>query len=552
MAGPGILSFSRTDKYCSKLADEIVKLRGEKALMDFKIHVKDDEFPCAKFVMAAHSPMLRAVLTSDMAEVAKQEIRLDHISKDIIQIILDYMYCEDVSFNKDELMALTAAADYLRMTELKQMCLDEVPDILEPGNVIQWWKEAGKMKYNTIKEQCEEIMTANFSDISQQTDFLNLELNEMQHYLNVICSDTVNSDDIVDATMRWVRHVEERVSLLEDLLHKVNLSKCTDERIKAVMNSYEELLDKMPMVYKLLLKTSSDIRADTYKRLNDSVAVVGGQEVNTNKVNPVCWLVNHSKGIVHLCDIPLENLGIRFSVCKIPQGFAISGGLGTCLCMLFITSTKSWIRLQNLLEERRLHGSAFVKEVLYVLGGYLGKYTNDSKPSDSVQLMVMKDGEWKNGPNMPVGIQCPRVSNLDDDVYLLDEVTNQLLHLDVHEQVWSHLASLSEENEYCAGVSMTSAQGRLFVAGGENMICAWYHPKTNTWCTGQQPLAKHIYGALAYHDDTLLLLGGNFSGGTDDIEKYNIEENKWSVCNYKMPKKTYFHHAVVVNVEPCD
>ena len=46
--------------------------------------------------MAVHSPMLRAMLTSDMAEVAKQEIRLDHISKDIIQIILDYMYCEDV------------------------------------------------------------------------------------------------------------------------------------------------------------------------------------------------------------------------------------------------------------------------------------------------------------------------------------------------------------------------------------------------------------------------------------------------------------------------
>ena len=50
----------------------------------------------ARFIMAVHSPMLRAMLTSDMAEVTKQEIRLDHICKDIIQIILDYMYCEDV------------------------------------------------------------------------------------------------------------------------------------------------------------------------------------------------------------------------------------------------------------------------------------------------------------------------------------------------------------------------------------------------------------------------------------------------------------------------
>ena len=37
--------------------------------------------------MALHSPMLRAMFTSDMQEVAKQEIRLDDICKDIIQII---------------------------------------------------------------------------------------------------------------------------------------------------------------------------------------------------------------------------------------------------------------------------------------------------------------------------------------------------------------------------------------------------------------------------------------------------------------------------------
>ena len=121
MAGPGMLSFTRTEKYCTKLADEVMKLRGEKCLMDFKIHVKDDEFPCAKFIMAAHSPMLRAMLTSGMAEVAKQEIRLDHIRKDIIQIILDFMYCEDVNFHKDQLMDLLAASDYLQMAELKEM-----------------------------------------------------------------------------------------------------------------------------------------------------------------------------------------------------------------------------------------------------------------------------------------------------------------------------------------------------------------------------------------------------------------------------------------------
>ena len=192
--------------------------------------------------MAAHSPMLRAMLTYDMAEVPNQEIRLDYISKDIVQIVLDYMYYENVSFHKDRLMDLIAAADYLQMAELKERCLDEVPDILEP--VISWWKETTKMNYNTIKEPCEGLMAANFKQISQQIDFLNLDMNEIQHYVSNICSHDLNSDHIVDGLMRWVSHEDERVTYLEDLLSKVHLNECSAERLKNVMDTYESLLNE--------------------------------------------------------------------------------------------------------------------------------------------------------------------------------------------------------------------------------------------------------------------------------------------------------------------
>ena len=206
MAGPGIISFPRTEKYSVKLADNIMTLRNEKMLMDFKICSKDDTIPCSKFIMAAHSPMLRAMLASNMAEVAKQEIRLDHMDLGIIQIILDYMYCENVSFHKDQLMALITAADYLQMTELKEMCLDEVPAILEPANVITWWKEAGKMNYDAIIDMCEEIIAANVNQVSQQDDFLNLSIAEMQDYVSNVCKDSVKADDVLNAVMRWVSY----------------------------------------------------------------------------------------------------------------------------------------------------------------------------------------------------------------------------------------------------------------------------------------------------------------------------------------------------------
>ena len=545
MAGPGMLSLSRTEKYCTKLADDVMKLRSEKALMDFRIHSKDDEFPCTKFVMAAHSPMLRAMLTSDMTEVAKQEIRLDHISKDVIQIILDYMYCEDVSFHKDQLMDLLAASDYLQMSELKEICLDEVPGILEPGSVIEWWKEAMKMNYDNINLKSEEIMVANVQKISHQTDFLNLDLNEMQHYVSEICCDIIRSDDIIDAAMRWVTHAEDRVTLLEDILHKVNLSKCSREGITSVIKTHEALLDKAPMVYKLLINTLSNIEIATSRTVTDSVVLVGGQE--GDEFSHVCWTVEKSNEIVHLCDIPID-IKVRLSVCETPQGFVVTGGRDSVMCMMLIATTKSWIRLQDLLQERRCHGSACVKEVLYVLGGYLGEYCEDDKPSDSVDSMIMKEGVWACRSNLPLGVKFPKVSNCDESLYLLDvERSKQLLRLDVTADAWHELPSLPVEQS-CHGVSMTSANRRLLVAGGENMICAWFNVDTNTWSTGTQPLRKHEYGSLTHYNGKFLLFGGHYINGTDEVEMYDREEDNWTLCTYKMPRKLRQHFALSLKI----
>ena len=575
MAGPGMLSFTRTEKYCTKLADEVTRLRGEKCLIDFKIHVKDDVFSCAKFVMAAHSPMLHAMLTSDMAEVAKQEIRLDHIRKDIIQIILDYMYCEDVSFHKDQLMDLLAASDYLQMTELRAMCLDEVPSILESDNVISWWKEAAKMNYDTIKEKCEEIMAAGFKEISHQTDFLNLDLNEMQHYVDDICNDTVSSDDAIDAYMRWVSHNEERTENLGDLLHNVKLANCSAEGIKSIIKTHELLLDNTPVVCKLLLNTLADIATNTAKTRLDVVVVVGGEEVD-DTVSRDCWEVNHASAeIAHLCDIPVDDLGLESSVCIIPQGFVITGGKDKRLCIMFTAATQSWVRLQDLIESRLSHGSICTNEVLYVLGGHLGKSiiggeantlhsepsnndseprisdsetsSEDSGPSASVHSMVMACGRWEHEADMPLAVTLPKVSNIANTVYLLDaENSMKLLQLD-DKKVWSELAPLPVEGP-CYGINMISARGRLFVAGGKDMTCAWYNPDSNTWCTGQQPLGEHIYGALACHNDKLLLLGGSYTGGTDEVEEYDIDNDTWSMCSYKMPRKLCGHHAFILDM----
>ena len=223
------------------------------------------------------------------------------------------------------------------------------------------------------------------------------------------------------------------------------------------------------------------------------------------------------------------------------------------MCIMFIASTRSWLRMHDMLTMRQCHGTICAKQVLYVLGGFVGIYREDSKCTNSVDYMIMERGKWQKGPRLPFDVKFPKVSNLDDRIYLLDQNTSQFLCLDIDKEVWHTLAPLPGDGS-CIGVSMTAARKQLFVAGGQNMFCSWYTSETNTWCNGQQPLREHRYAAFTYHHDKLVLLGGcnQVGSGTDEVEEYNIEEDKWSLCSYKMPRMLHLHYAAVLHMQQSD
>ena len=112
-------------------------------------------------------------------------------------------------------------------------------------------------------------------------------------------------------------------------------------------------------------------------------------------------------------------------------------------------------------------------------------------------------------------------------------------------EVWSSKTSFPL-NVLIAGVSMTSAHGRLYVAGGFSKVCAFYRPSTDTWCFVQPPLYEHSYGALVHFNNKLVLLGVNVDCGTDNVEEYNFGGGSRVVCNYKMPAQLAGHCAVVL------
>jgi hypothetical protein len=135
------------------------------------------------------------------------------------------------------------------------------------------------------------------------------------------------------------------------------------------------------------------------------------------------------------------------------------------------------------------------------------------------------------------------VAELDESIFVLDEDTGQLQHMDVDQKVWTRKASLP--NRGYIGASMTFHDGKLYLAGPG--IFAWYTAATDTWVQGQKPNKWHCYGSLVLHDSKLLLLGGSFHKGTDEVEEYDFDNETWSDCTWKLPVPLFHHHAMLFN-----
>ena len=79
MAGPNMITITRSEKYSAFVGKQLMSMKEDGSFSDFGITVNEKTFPCHKLMLAVHSPVLRAMMKSDMVEAAKQSASLDDI-----------------------------------------------------------------------------------------------------------------------------------------------------------------------------------------------------------------------------------------------------------------------------------------------------------------------------------------------------------------------------------------------------------------------------------------------------------------------------------------
>ena len=215
-------------------------------------------FQCHKVVVSACSPVLQAMLTTEMVEARTQEVTLHNIPSGLMELLMEYMYKGKMNI-PPELLA-TEACDYLELLELLEYCLRQAPSAIKPNNAISWHKLADNLNISELKTKWSELLSTSLEDVSKGSEFLELSFPEVRSYSSGAQETGADSDDLLEATTNWVAHRQNaRQNHYLYVLEKIDLTRCSVECLNMVMDQHKDLLYSQPAAVGKLKKCTLQI-----------------------------------------------------------------------------------------------------------------------------------------------------------------------------------------------------------------------------------------------------------------------------------------------------
>ena len=132
-------NFLHQDQRQKQVCDHLGQVLEGKQFSDLEIHCEETVFPCHQLVLAARSPVIRAMLDSDMVEKQTKIIIIKDAKPDIVAEMLNFIYTGDITNEKMDEMAraLLGIADMYQLDFLKKMCEDKLCCTLEVDNSVE-------------------------------------------------------------------------------------------------------------------------------------------------------------------------------------------------------------------------------------------------------------------------------------------------------------------------------------------------------------------------------------------------------------------------------
>ncbi|KAJ0070245.1 hypothetical protein NL108_007588 [Boleophthalmus pectinirostris] len=511
-------------------------------------------FQCHKAMLSACSSYFKVMFTADMKERSDSVIKLSGVRCGVLADLVNYVYTAQVRITEDNVQSLLEAADLFQFISVKRACEEFLVRLLDVDNCLGMHAFAQLHLCHSLEREAQRMTLSRFSDIIQQEEMLELELERMKTFLLGHSFGVQSEEIILDAITKWICHdINRRIQYVGDLLRTINLD--LDENYSNAFETHGQLLlaNEENVKSFIIQAAKSSIKGLPTKRKMSSqnMYIIGGYYWH-----PLCE--------VHIWD-PISNTWIQgkdmpdpdresYSVSLLGANIYVSGGYRTntveALDEVFVYNCDGdeWTQSCSMITARYYHCSVALHGCIYAIGGYRG-----GAPEKDCEFYDPLKKQWFPVAQMIQGVGNATACVMGDKIYVTgghygyrgsctyEKV--QVFRSTVNE--WS-VITISPHPEY--GLCSVSLNNNMYLVGGQTTVADCYSPDSNKWKTISEMKERRMEcGAVAINGCIYVSGGYSYSKGTylQSIEKYDPELDSWEIVG-TLPSPTRSHGCVCV------
>jgi len=122
---------------------------------DFTIICSDKrEFPVHRCILSVNSPVLKAMMLTDMQESIEKKLDVKDIDGPVIEKILMFMYTQKIDNINEHLEGLLYGAEKYQLENLKAVCIRHMLDNIRVENAVDYFMLASLYDVEHLKQLC--------------------------------------------------------------------------------------------------------------------------------------------------------------------------------------------------------------------------------------------------------------------------------------------------------------------------------------------------------------------------------------------------------------
>ena len=138
---------------------------------DIKLLCGDKVFNCHQFMLAARSPVFRAMFMADMAEKKTKKVDIKDLHPEVLLVLLTFIYTGEIPEFDEDVKDILAAADQYQLDQLKSACVDHLCRNLEIKNCIDHLIMGDLYQADVLKKTSLLFIASNMKNVLKTNDW---------------------------------------------------------------------------------------------------------------------------------------------------------------------------------------------------------------------------------------------------------------------------------------------------------------------------------------------------------------------------------------------